>query len=361
MYDHVFNAVDTHTAGEPTRVVVSGVPFLRGSMAGKRRQLQEEYDFIRTALMHEPRGHKDMFGAILTPPVHPEADLGVVFMDTGGYLAMCGHGSIGAVAAALAMGVVPRREPETMVLLDTVAGLVRARVAIEDGRVGEIAVENVPSFLFQSDAEIALGSGTVRVDIAFGGNFFALVPAHRLGLTVVPSQLGELVQRGMEIRAAINEQLEVLHPVQPHIHTVDLVEIYEDEPEEGIGCRNIVVFGDAQVDRSPCGTGTSAKMAALYAQGRLPLGKPFVNQSIIGTCFTGHLLREVSVGGFTGVVPEIAGRAYVTGLQQFVIDPRDPLRAGFQLLTKGLGLASHAYAQACEAKPRCADGRVNRA
>ena len=342
MYDHVFNAVDTHTAGEPTRVVVSGVPFLRGSMAEKRCQLQEEYDFIRTALMHEPRGHKDMFGAILTAPVHPEADLGVIFMDTGGYLAMCGHGSIGAVAAALETGVVARREPETMVSLDTVAGLVRARVAIEDGRVGEIAVENVPAFLLYSDAEIELGTGTVRVDIAFGGNFFALVPAHRLGLTIEPSQLGELVQRGMEIRTVINEQVEVVHPVQPHIHTVDLVEIYEDEPEEGIDCRNIVVFGDAQMDRSPCGAGTSAKMAALYARGRLPLGKPFVNESIIGTCFTGRLLREALVGRITAVVPEIGGRAYVTGLQQFVVDPRDPLRAGFQLLTKGPGLASHA-------------------
>jgi proline racemase/trans-L-3-hydroxyproline dehydratase len=329
MYEHVFSAVDTHTAGEPTRVVVSGVPFLRGSMAEKRRQLQEQYDHIRTTLMLEPRGHADMFGAILMPPAHPEADLGVVFMDTGGYLAMCGHGSIGAVVAALATGLVPRREPETTVLMDTPAGLVRARAEIEDDRVAQVSVENVPGFLYRDGVEIELPSGSLQVDISFGGNFFALVPAESLGLSVELSDLPELVRRGMEIRAAVNEQVEVVHPTKPHIDTVDLVEIYEEEPEEGVDCRNVVIFGEAQADRSPCGTGTSAKMAAMYAHGQLGLEEPFVNQSIIGTRFTGRLLREESVGGFTAVVPEIAGKAYVTGLQQFVVDPRDPLRAGF--------------------------------
>ena len=335
MYERVLTTVDTHTAGEPTRVVVAGVPFIRGSMGEKRRRLQEQYDSIRTVLMHEPRGHSGMFGAILTAPVHPEADLGVVFMDTGGYLAMCGHGSIGAVAAALATGLVERREPETVVVMDTAAGLVRARVEVGGQRVGQIAVENVPAFLWRSDLEIVCALGPLRLDIAFGGNFFALVPAHRLGLTVDTHHLRELVSQGMEIRAAVNEQLEVLHPVEPHVSGVDLVEIYEEEPDDDIDCRNVVVFGDGQVDRSPCGTGTSAKMAALYAEGRLALGESFVNQSIIGTCFTGRLLREASVGGYPAVVPEIAGRAYVTGLQQFVIDPRDPLKAGFQLATDG--------------------------
>lgn len=335
MYESILTTVDTHTAGEPTRVLVAGLPFLRGSMAERRRQLQEEYDSIRTVLMHEPRGHAGMFGAMLMAPADPEADLGVVFMDTGGYLAMCGHGSIGAIAAALATGALERREPETIVVLDTPAGLVRARVETEGGGVGRIAVENVPAFLWRSDAEITLGSRRLHVDIAFGGNFFALVPAHRLGLTVEPCRLRDLVQQGMEIRAAIDEQLEVVHPLEPHIDSVDLVEIYDEEPEEGIDCRNVVVFGDGQVDRSPCGTGTSAKMAALYAAGRLALGEPFVNQSIIGSCFTGRLLREESVGGFSAVVPEIAGHAYVTGLQQFVIDPDDPLKAGFQLTSEG--------------------------
>lgn len=335
MHEHILTTVDTHTAGEPTRVVTGGVPFLRGSMAEKRRQLEAEYDSIRTTLMHEPRGHADMFGAILIPPTHPKADFGVVFMDTGGYLAMCGHGSIGAVAAALATGLVPRQEPQTEVLMDTPAGLVRARAEIEDGRVGQIAVENVPAFLYLNNVTIELPSGPLGIDISFGGNFFALVPAHKLGLTVDPSQLEDLVRRGMEIRRAIGQQLEVVHPTKPHIDTVDLVEIYVDRPEEGVDCRNVVIFGQGQVDRSPCGTGTSAKMAALYANDRLGLREPYVNQSIIGTRFTGRLLREETLGDLTAVVPEIAGHAYVTGFHQFVVDSCDPLKDGFCLASGG--------------------------
>ncbi|MGD2103522.1 MAG: proline racemase family protein, partial [Anaerolineae bacterium] len=252
MYERVLSAVDTHTGGEPTRVVVSGVPFLSGSMADKRRQLQDKHDVIRTTLMHEPRGHADMFGAILMAPTHPEADIGVVFMDSGGYLAMCGHGAIGVVAAALATGLIPREEPETEVLMDTPAGLVRARAGITQGQLNRISVENVPSFLYRSDVEIELESGPFHVDIAFGGNFFALVPSHRLGLDVGPSCVSDLVRRGMAIRRAVNDQVEVVHPTKPQIDVVDLVEIYEDHPQEGVDCRNAVVFGQGQVDRSPC-------------------------------------------------------------------------------------------------------------
>lgn len=331
MYEHVLTTVDTHTAGEPTRIVVSGVPFLGGTMAERRRQLQEEYDFIRTALMHEPRGHADMFGAILMAPADPDADLGVVFMDSGGYLAMCGHGSIGVVTAALATGVVSAEEPETEVLMDTPAGLVRARALVERGRVSEVAVENVPAFVYRRDVELDLPSGPLPVDISFGGNFFALVSAESLGVPVALSHLSDLIERGLAIRAAVNERVEVLHPTHPEIDSVDLVEIYEAFPEDGVDCRNVVVFGEGQVDRSPCGTGTSAKMAALYAKGDLELDEPFVNQSILGTRFTGRLLREERVGDVPAVVPEITGSAYVTGFHQFVVDSNDPLKAGFSL------------------------------
>lgn len=327
----VVTTVDTHTGGEPTRVVVSGVPFLQGTMAERRRRLQDEYDVIRTTLMHEPRGHADMFGAILMAPAHPEADFGVVFMDSGGYLAMCGHGSIGVVAAALATGLVPREEPETQVLMDTPAGLVSARAAIDRGEPQDISVENVPAFLYRRNVEIHLASGPLPVDIAFGGNFFALVPSHKIGLSVEPSDVPELIRRGMAIRQAVNEQVETVHPTKPHIDTVDLVEIYEDHPDEGVHCRNVVVFGQGQVDRSPCGTGTSAKMAALYAKGHLAIDEPFVNESIIGTRFTGRLLREEQVGDIAAVIPEITGRAFVTGHHQFVVDEHDPLGNGFLL------------------------------
>ncbi|MGD2147037.1 MAG: proline racemase family protein [Anaerolineae bacterium] len=331
MYQHVLTTVDTHTAGEPTRFVVAGVPFLHGTMAEKRRQLQEEYDFIRTTLMHEPRGHADMFGAILTGPHRPEADIGVVFMDTGGYLAMCGHGSIGAVVVALSTGLVPLQQPTTDVVLDTPAGLVRGRAYVADDRIQHVAVENVPGFLYRSAVEVHTAEGPLQVDISFGGNFFALVAAESLGLEVKLAHLPALIEQGMAIRAAIDEQVDVVHPTQPHINTVDLVEFYQDLEGEEADCRNVVVFGEAQVDRSPCGTGTSAKMAALYAKGRLALQRPFVNQSIIGTHFTGRLLREEPIGEFTAVVPEISGNAYITGFQQFVVDPRDPLKFGFHL------------------------------
>jgi len=331
VYQHIIHTVDTHTAGEPTRVVVAGLPFLRGTMAEKRHQLQEEFDYIRTALMHEPRGHSDMFGAVLMEPAHAEADFGVVFMDTGGYLAMCGHGSIGVAVTALTTGLVPREEPTTDLLMDTPAGLVRARAHVKDGQVRGVAVENVPAFLYCRDLEVETASGTVRLDISFGGNFFALVSASTLGLHVQLAHLPELIKRGMAIRDAVNEQVDVVHPAHPHIDSVDLVEIYEDLDGNEADCRNVVVFGEAQADRSPCGTGTSAKMAALYARGKLDLQQPFVNESIIGTRFAGRLLREEQIGDQTVVVPEIEGNAYVTGFQQFVVDPRDPLRFGFHL------------------------------
>lgn len=331
MYQHVLNTIDTHTAGEPTRVVVSGVPFLEGTMMEKRRQLQDRYDFIRTMLMHEPRGHADMYGAIIMAPTHREADLGVVFMDSDGYHAMCGHGSIGVVTAALTSGIVPRQEPETVVLIDTPAGLVKVRAEIDRGQVGRISLENVPAFLYGRDLQLDLPWGPLQIDISFGGNFFVLVPAERLGITVTLSHLSDLIQQGMAILEAARTQMKVAHPTKPHIDTVDLVEIYEENPEEGVDCRNVVVFGKGQVDRSPCGTGTCAKMAALYAEGRLDLGEAFVNQSIIGTRFMGRLLREERVGDVAAVIPEIAGRAYVTGFQQFVVDSNDPLKSGFLL------------------------------
>jgi proline racemase len=192
-------------------------------------------------------------------------------------------------------------------------------------------VENVPGFLYRSAVEVHTAEGPLQVDISFGGNFFALVAAESLGLEVKLAHLPALIEQGMAIRAAIDEQVDVVHPTQPHINTVDLVEFYQDLEGEEADCRNVVVFGEAQVDRSPCGTGTSAKMAALYAKGRLALQRPFVNQSIIGTHFTGRLLREEPIGEFTAVVPEISGNAYITGFQQFVVDPRDPLKFGFHL------------------------------
>jgi proline racemase/trans-L-3-hydroxyproline dehydratase len=290
--------------------------------------LRERHDDLRRALMLEPRGHRDMFGCILVPPADPQADLGVVFMDGDGYLSMCGHGSIGAVTVALEMGLIRPEEPETSLVLDTPAGLVRARASVEGGSVTGVSIENVPAFLYRQGERLDVpGIGTVFVDVAFGGNFFALVAAEALGLAIVPEQVRPLVDAGMRVLARAREALPVQHPTLEHFHSIDLVEIHGRGPSGAH--RNIVVFGQGQFDRSPCGTGTCARMAALHAKRQLALGDEFIHESVIGTTFTGRLLRETQVGDLPAVVPEIAGRAFITGFQQFVLDPDDPLRNGF--------------------------------
>nr|MBC8446053.1 proline racemase family protein [Chloroflexota bacterium] len=207
-FSHVISAIDSHTAGEPTRIVISGLPLIRGHTIAERwAYVHDNMDHLRRALMHEPRGHRDMFGAILTAPCHPEADWGLLFMDSGGYLTMCGHGTIGTAIVLVEMGMAEAKEPETVIVFDTPAGLVQAHVVIEGGRAREAWIENVPSFLYRGDVPVKVpGLGQVTVDISFGGNFFALVSADQLGVTVEPSTAQQLVDLGLRIREAVNEQ-----------------------------------------------------------------------------------------------------------------------------------------------------------
>ena len=332
-FAHVVSAIDTHTGGEPTRIVLSGLPPIPGAtMAEKKRYLRERLDYLRTLLMLEPRGHGDMFGAILTPPTSASAHYGALFMDATGYLDMCGHGTIGLTTMLIEMGIVPATEPETTIAFDTPAGLVEGRARVEGGKVIEVSVTNVASFLYARDVELDLPAlGPVAVDIAFGGNFFALVPAPALGVAIQPAHAVRLAQLGMLVKRAINSKLKVQHPIEKHIQNVELVEIYE-RPEPGqLRARNVVIFGDGQIDRSACGTGTSAAMAALYGRGELGLGQEFINEGLLGTRFRGRLVRERWVGDYPAVEPIITGQAYITGIQQFVVDPDDPLAYGFAL------------------------------
>jgi len=324
--------VDAHTAGEPTRIVVGGIPKIPGdTMAEKKSFLLGNLDHIRKALMHEPRGHRDMFGSFLTQPCSEEADVGIIFMDTGGYLNMCGHGTIGAVTVAVETGMVPISEPETKVVLESPAGMVYARAQVEGAKVKSVTVQNVPGFLYKRDLKLDVpGVGPVTVDIAFGGNFFALVNAHDLGLEVCPANAPELIRKGIAIKDYINETIEIQHPEKTHITSVDLTEIYQDDNlRPGSSSKNIVVFGANQFDRSPCGTGTSARMAALYAKGKLMLDEEFVYESVIGTTFRGRVIRDTKIGDMDAVIPQITGSAYIVGFQQFVIDPDDPVKYGF--------------------------------
>lgn len=331
--NRIFNAIDTHTAGEPTRIITKGVPTISGStMMEKKEYMEEHLDWLRRAVMLEPRGHDNMFGAILTEPVHPDADLGIIFMDGGGYLNMCGHGTIGTSMAAVETGIVPKVEPITKVRLDAPAGLVEASVAVVEGKVKSVTVTNVPSFLYQQDVKITTPMlGEVTFDIAFGGSFFALIESDYFGYDILPEHSEELMNQALELREIINREIKVSHPLQPHIKTVDLIEIYGPAVSDKADARNVVIFGDRQIDRSPCGTGTSAKMATLCAKGKLAIGEEFVYESITGTMFKGKIISKTKVGEFDAYVPQITGSAWITGFNQFVIDDSDPVKYGFTL------------------------------
>ncbi len=333
LLNHFISALDTHTEGEPTRIVLSGLPAIKGStMAEKKQYMVTHLDHFRTLLMKEPRGHKDMFGAIITPPTTRHADYGVLFMDNTGYLDMCGHGTIGITTALIETGMVVLQEPETVVSFDTPAGLVTGRARIENGRVAGVSVSNVASFLYAENVEVDLPEiGKIVIDVSFGGNFFAMVPAKALGISIHPDNITQLIRIGMQVKKSVNQSLDVQHPTEKHIQTVELAEIYEKPDPSLPYSKNVVVFGEGQVDRSPCGTGTSAAMATLYGKGKLALNQEFVNESILGTRFKGKLVKAVAVGRFNGADPVIMGRAYLTGIQQFIVDPDDSLKYGFTL------------------------------
>ncbi len=330
------HAIDTHTAGEPTRIVIGGIPKIPGeSMAAKKEYLERHVDYLRTALMLEPRGHGDMFGAIITEPCMKEADFGIIFMDGGGYLNMCGHGTIGAMTAAVETGMVPAVEPVTRIRMEAPAGLVRGEVRVDHGQVQEVSFTNVPSFMYRSGVAIVVpGLGEIEVDIAFGGNFFILVSADQLGIEIDPKNSQKLKELGIYIRETVNRTVPIQHPTLGHIRSADVVEIYGKPTHPEADRKNVVVFGNdskPSLDRSPCGTGTSAKMAALHSKGQLKVGEDFVYESILGTLFRGRILDTLKVGEFDAVTPRITGSAYITGFNHFVIDERDPLKHGFRL------------------------------
>jgi proline racemase len=320
-------AVDSHTEGMPTRVVTGGVgPIPGATMLERKLHFEAELDDLRLLLMREPRGHSAMSGAILQPPTRPDADWGVLFIEVSGCLPMCGHGTIGVATVLVETGMVEVTEPETEIALDTPAGLVRVRVAVEDGRAVGVTLRNVPSFLLAGDREI----DGVPYDMAFGGNFYALVDAAAAGMTVDPAASDELIARGLELMAAINRADMPVHPEDPRIAGCRHV-VFHAPGADGAHARNATAIEPGWLDRSPCGTGTSARMAALHARGELAIGDAFVNESLIGTRFTGRLVEETTVGGLPAVVPEITGRAWVTGMGQYLLDASDPFPAGFGL------------------------------
>ncbi len=331
-YAYHLKTIDSHTEGEYTRICYEGFPKLEGTtMMEKKKYLMENYDFLRTALMLEPRGHRDMFGATLTEPVHEEADFGVVFMDSGSCLNMCGHGTIGTASMLVETGLVKVTEPYTDVVLDAPSGIIKTKVHVVNGEAVDVSLLNVPAFLYKENLSINIdGYGEIIFDISFGGSFFALVNAEKISLELEIENMEEITKLGMELISKINKQVEIKHPYLD-ITTVDLVEFYSHTNTKKADMKNCVIFGDAQADRSPCGTGTSAKLAALYAKGELGLHEKFVYESITGSLFTGMAVEEVDVAGMKGIIPRINGSAWITGINEWIIDANDPLKYGFLL------------------------------
>jgi proline racemase len=328
----VFHAVDSHTEGMPTRVITAGIGVIPGdSMFERRRYFLEHLDHVRKLLMYEPRGHGSMSGAILQPATRPDADYGVLFIEVSGCLPMCGHGTMGVATVLVETGMVEVTEPVTTIRLETPAGLVVVDVAVEDGAAMSVTLRNVPSFCVATDRVASVPCfGDVRYDLAYGGNFYALVELDDLGLPFDRARKGDLLDAGLEIMAAINATAPPVHPENPEIAGVH--HVYLAAPgSDARHSRHAMAIHPGWFDRSPCGTGTSARMAQLHARGLLPLHQDFRNDSFIGTTFIGRLVEETRVGGVPAVVPTITGRAWVTGTAQYMLDPRDPFPEGFEL------------------------------
>jgi proline racemase len=325
-----FDVVDSHTEGMPTRVVVDGVATIPGdTMFDRRRYFMKHLDDIRTLLMYEPRGHSAMSGAILQPPTRPDADWGVLFIEVSGCLPMCGHGTIGVATVLVNTGRVAVTEPTTTIRLDTPAGLVVAEVAVTDGVAKKVTIRNVPSFSLALDGKVDVdGVGPVPYDMAFGGNFYAILPIEAVGIPFDRSRGSDILAAGLAVTRAINAQAEPVHPTNAEIrgcHHVQFLAPGSDARHS----RHAMAINPGWFDRSPCGTGTSARMAQLYARGELGLDEDFINESFIGTHFVGRLVEETTVGDLPAVIPTITGRAWVTGTAQYVLDPDDPFPAGF--------------------------------
>jgi len=331
-FSKLVTTIDTHTGGNPTRTVTSGAPELIGNtMTEKMVYMKAHHDDFRRALMYEPRGHEVMSGCILTEPCDKTADIGVVYIETGGYLPMCGHDTIGVCTALIEGGIFPK--DKNVLRLDTPAGLVEAKLDIEDGKVKQVTFRNIPSFLYRRDVHVLVdGLGEIKLDIAYGGNFYGLVDARLIDLSLMPDNASKIIQTAVKIREAVNREVSVVHPEIPVISGMTHVEFYADPVNPEAHCRNTVVVPPGGIDRSPCGTGTSAKVATLYAKGELGIGEEFVHESIVGSLFYAKVLEETSVGGIPAVVPEVTGSAWVTGFHHFVLNEKDVQNDGFLLI-----------------------------
>jgi trans-L-3-hydroxyproline dehydratase len=323
--------IESHTGGEPFRVVVEGIPDIPGStMLERRRYAEQHLDGLRRALMWEPRGHADMYGAFPGPPVDPESDISVLFLHNEGFSTMCGHGIIALTKVALDTGLLPTGGPETTIGIDTPAGRIVATASIGDGAVGRVSFRNVPSFVVDLDLTVEVPAlGTVRYDLAFGGGYYAYVDATEVGLTLTPDNTNELIEKGRAIKKAVMETMPITHPVDPDLGFLYGV-IFVGPPQEPTHhSRNVCVFAGGEVDRSPTGTGVSGRLAIHHARGEIAVGEEIAVESMLGSVFNGRVAETTEVGGLTAVIPEVTGTAHITGRSELWLDPRDVIGRGF--------------------------------
>ncbi len=328
---HRITTIDAHTAGEPFRIITSGLPDLEGAtILEKRRFMMENLDHLRTALMWEPRGHADMYGCVITPPVSKEANFGVLFLHNEGYSSMCGHGIIGVTHVAVETGMIEAKTPVTTLKIDAPAGLITAHARIEKGHVKSVFFHNVPSFVLATDETIDVdGIGKVSYDIAYGGAFYAFVNAQDVGLTTKPGDFNALVEKGMAIKRAIMKKRPIPHPFEKDLSFLYGTIFIGPPHTTDAHSSNVCIFAEGEVDRSPTGTGVSARLALHHAKKEIETGQAVKIQSIISSGFTGRVKETTTFGPHKAVIPEVEGAAFITGRHEFLIDPDDPLKEGF--------------------------------
>lgn len=328
-----FHTIDTHTSGEPTRNVLGGIPCIKGkTMLEKLQYMSTEGDWVRQLLTYEPRGNDVMSGTIITAPCNQEADIGVLYFEVGGWMPMCGHDTIGVGTALVESGMVEVTEPFTYVTLDTAAGLVKLKIEVADGEAKSVSFLNAPAFVMAENATVDTKEfGPVSLDIAYGGNIYAILPASSVGLSLEPKNSSKIIQAGNILKEYINSQIPVVHPEIPFENHVTHVEFYENCMEEKNLIRNAVVIPPGAIDRSPCGTGTSAKLSVLAKKGAIKKGESFIHESLIGGRFECTYVDDATVGSLPAVIPEVKGRAFITGIHTFMLDPEDIFPKGYQL------------------------------
>lgn len=329
------HTLDAHCAGEPLRIILSGIPHIPGkTILEKRQYALEHMDDLRRLIMFEPRGHSDMYGCILVEPTDTDADLAMLFMHNEGFSTMCGHGIIAMTTVAVETDLIPLKMPTTTILFETPAGIVTAFADIESGRVARARFRNVPSFVLAQDQSIDIpGIGEIRYDIAFGGAFYALVSAQDLGISMIPEEIQRIIELGMQIKKAIEHNHPVEHPEYPDLSFLYGTIFTGDSLSESADSRNVCIFADGEVDRSPTGTGVSARLALMYAKNEIGIGEKITVESVIGTRFTGLVRAETTVGSYESIIPEVSGRATIIGKHEFILDPDDDIQDGFILGT----------------------------